>query len=110
MKFSGAGNINQEAPPPSTQASTRRRGLLQASDPDGSWASVGIGLLKMSICLAIALGAYLYLPSFEGWSFGDDFPNGKIGVLTCIALPCAIFGAGSNLWASLRSAAMASRS
>jgi hypothetical protein len=57
----------------------------------------------MSICLGIAALAYAYLPSFEGWSFGDSFPGGKLGVVICMAVPLALVGAATNLWSALRS-------
>lgn len=103
MKFSGSGNSHQEVALPQAPVRKRRRGLLQASDPNGSWSSVAAGILKMSICLGIAALAYVYLPSFEGWSFGDSFPGGKLGFATCMAIPLALVGAATNLWSALRS-------
>jgi len=61
MKFAG-----RDAPQGAAQEPARRRGLLEASESDGTWRHTGVTLFKTVAISALALACWYFLPSFEG--------------------------------------------
>ncbi len=72
-----------------------QRGDLAPQTPDGSVAGVSAALIKGFVALAAAAGCYWRAPSFEGWSFGDDFPGKKLRFAAWMMT--AVFGVGGCL-------------
>lgn len=56
-----------------------------------------VSLVKALPLLALGWFAYPYLPSWEGWTWGDRIPGGKVGFATIIMVACGVIGGGGNL-------------
>tara|TARA_R110002074_G_scaffold194880_1_gene360988 strand:- start:1511 stop:1840 length:330 start_codon:yes stop_codon:yes gene_type:complete len=85
----------------------RRRGVLEPKTPDGSWADDDAALIKGIVALAAATGFFWLAPSFTGWSFGDEFLNGKIGFATWMMAVIFAVAGGLNVAAALGGGATA---
>lgn len=112
MKFAGRDAPKETSPDPAADRPVRDRprGLLEASPSDGTWRHTGVTFFKTVMISALGLLFWSLAPSFEGWSFGDRLPGGKLGgAAWSLFLGCAVVGA-LNLVATIRSAIDAMRS
>ena len=112
MKFPGRDaptDPSQSAAPVALKPPARRRGLLEATEPDGSWGHVGVTFFKTVAMVALAVLCWQFIPSFEDWSFGDSLPGGKLGAVPTAL--CLGFGMLSviNLYVTIKSAVIAAR-